>query len=127
MSTDIIQPNRNQPVIRKENGDFYMTIRVAEFYDQLVKMAADLPNQGAAVTDAAVTASDITITWTTNEPTSSTEQTIANGNSPTAAETGQAIANIVAQINKLQDDVTTNKNKINELISSLETANLIAT
>jgi hypothetical protein len=104
-----------------------MTLRVAEFYDALVQLASDLPDQGAAVADAAVTASDITITWQSNEPTSSTEQTIANGSSVTGAETGQAIANIVAQVNKLQDDVTTNKNKINELLTSLETANLIAT
>lgn len=54
MSTDITQPNRNQPVIhRGDDGEYYMTLRVAQFYDALVQMAEDLPDQGTAVADLA--------------------------------------------------------------------------
>jgi hypothetical protein len=40
----------------------------------------------------------LTITWTSNEPTASTAQTIANGSAVTSTETGQAIANLNARL-----------------------------
>jgi hypothetical protein len=104
-----------------------MTLRLAQFFDAIVKLAFNLPDQGVAVADATVTADGLTVTWTTNEPTASTSQTIADGSSPTASETGQAIANLVAEVNKLKADVTTNKDKINELLTSLEDGSIIAT
>jgi hypothetical protein len=124
LSTDIIQPNRNNPITKDGK---YGNLRLHEFFDALVQLAADLPDQGAAVADATVTADGLNITWTTNEPTASTTQTIADGNNPTASETGQSIANLVAEVNKLKNDVTTNKNKINELLTSLEDGSIIAT
>jgi hypothetical protein len=102
------------------------TLRLAKFFDALVLLAENLPDQGSAVADTTVTADGLTVTWTSNEPTASTTQTIADGSSPSVAETGQAIANLVAEVNKLKDDVTTNKNKINEIITSLEGGNIIA-
>ena len=50
-------------------------------------------------------ASEITITWTANEPTASTTQTIADGDSPTVAETGQFIQNMTTEFNKLVAEV----------------------
>lgn len=42
---------------------------------------------------------DHTITWTTGAPTAGNAQTIANGASPSVAETGQSIQNINAKLN----------------------------
>jgi hypothetical protein len=41
------------------------------------------------------------ITWTANEPTAGDTATIADGDSPTVAETGQAIADLTAKVNAL--------------------------
>ena len=49
---------------------------------------------------------DLTITWTSNKPTPSSTQTIANGTVPTVAELGQAVANIVAKLNAITGAVT---------------------
>jgi len=46
-----------------------------------------------------------TITWSANEPTAGTSATIADGSSPTVAETGQAIQDITTILNQLQVDV----------------------
>ena len=61
----------------------------------------------AAATWAAIsqTGAPITITWTANEPTAGTTQTIANGTVPTVAELGQAVANLTAQLNKNVSDI----------------------
>ena len=45
------------------------------------------------------------ITWTANEPTAGTTATIADGDVPTVAELGQAVADITAILNQLQVDV----------------------
>jgi hypothetical protein len=42
---------------------------------------------------------DYTITWSANEPTAGDSQTIADGDTPTVAETGQAIADLTAKLN----------------------------
>ena len=55
-----------------------------------------------AVTD---TSSDIDITWTSNEPTAATIQTIADGDAPTPLETGQYIQNINTEFSKLRATV----------------------
>lgn len=39
------------------------------------------------------------ITWTSNEPTAGDTATIADGDSPSVAETGQAIADLTAKLN----------------------------
>jgi hypothetical protein len=41
------------------------------------------------------------ITWTANEPTAGDTATIADGDTPTVAETGQAIADLTAKVNAL--------------------------
>ena len=46
------------------------------------------------------------ITWTANEPTASKAQTIADGDVPTVAELGQAVANIVAMLNSTTGIIT---------------------
>ena len=43
---------------------------------------------------AAATAAALVITWTANEPTAAATQTIADGDTPTVAELGQAVANL---------------------------------
>lgn len=62
---------------------------------------------------AAATSEDIDITWTSNEPTAAITQTIADGASPTVAETGQYIANMAAQLAKLLADVADLRTKLN--------------
>ncbi len=42
-----------------------------------------------------------TITWTANEPTAGDSATIADGDSPSVAETGQAIADLTAKVNAI--------------------------
>jgi len=42
---------------------------------------------------------DYVITWTANEPTAGDTATIADGDTPTVAETGQAIADLTAKLN----------------------------
>lgn len=42
---------------------------------------------------------DYTITWTADEPTAGSAATIADGDTPTVAESGQAIADITAKLN----------------------------
>lgn len=46
---------------------------------------------------------DYDITWTANEPTAASTQTIADGDVPTVAELGQAVANIAAKMNAMLD------------------------
>ena len=46
------------------------------------------------------------ITWTANEPTASKAQTIADGDVPTVAELGQAVANLTAMINSITGIIT---------------------
>lgn len=41
------------------------------------------------------------ITWTANKPTAGNTATIANGATPTVAESGQAIADLTAKVNAL--------------------------
>lgn len=52
------------------------------------------------------------ITWTQNEPTAGSTATIADGDAPTVAESGQAIADLTA--------------KLNAVIAALETHGLLA-
>jgi uncharacterized protein YjdB len=54
---------------------------------------------------AAATATGVTITWTSNEPTAATTQTIADGTIPTVAELGQYVANNEAQIALILADI----------------------
>ena len=61
----------------------------------------------------ALTSSTLAITWTANEPTAATTQTIADGDSPTVAETGQAIANLTAIVNQMNADLIELRSIIN--------------
>ena len=143
MAVKLTAPNRLSPVVDSTGNT---TLRTSRFFEEvrsiletattdidtletdvtaLETKTANIP--GGAVSDAAVTAGNITITWTANEPTASTSQTIANGNAVTGAEAGQAIKNINAQIGNLDTDVETLKNTINALILSLENAGVINT
>ncbi len=45
------------------------------------------------------------ITWTANTPTAGVAATIADGDSPSVAETGQAIQDITTQLNKNVVDI----------------------
>ena len=54
---------------------------------------------------AAATGTGVTITWTANEPTAATTQTIADGDVPTVAELGQYVANNEAQIALILADI----------------------
>jgi hypothetical protein len=65
------------------------------FINEKFEVGSDLPD---------ATADGLTITWTANEPTASSTQTIADGTTPTVAELGQAIKNLNAQIDKLIAD-----------------------
>ena len=57
---------------------------------------ADIPGDSSA---------NIDITWSSNEPTAAITQTIADGASPTVAETGQYIQNINTEVDKLRVQV----------------------
>lgn len=63
--------------------------------------------KASAATFSAVTTTvaKIVITWTANEPTAATTQTIADGSVPTVAELGQYVANINAQQDNAVDDI----------------------
>lgn len=50
------------------------------------------------------TAAALAITWSANEPTAGNAATIADGDAPTVAETGQAIADLTAIVNQLIAD-----------------------
>ena len=63
---------------------------------------------------AAATASALTITWTANEPTASTTQTIADGDTPTVAELGQSVANLTDIVNSLIADIAAIRSTIND-------------
>ena len=66
------------------------------------------------VDDITTTAnSGLTITWTTHEPTATTGMTIADGSSPSVAESGQFMQNITTIVNQLVVDVATIKAAIN--------------
>lgn len=47
----------------------------------------------------------LVITWTSNEPTASSTQTIADGTSLTATEIGQAVKNLNSQLDKVKADL----------------------
>lgn len=49
--------------------------------------------------DAVTAVADYSITWTANEPTAGDSATIADGDTPTVAESGQAIADLTAKLN----------------------------
>lgn len=60
-----------------------------------------------------LTVGGITITWTANEPTAGTTQTIADGSTPTVAELGQYVANINAQLDNIVTDLAELRSIIN--------------
>ena len=62
---------------------------------------------------AAATSAPVVITWTANEPTAATTQTIADGTVPTVAELGQYVANINAQSPLLLADIADLRTKLN--------------
>jgi hypothetical protein len=95
MSTKLKVPPRTKPILDPDGSPGR---RLFEFMNSI-------PEVGATQTP-------LTITWTSNEPTASTNQTIANGSALTSTESGQAIQNI--------NTVLTN------LITELKTAGIIA-
>lgn len=65
----------------------------------------------------AVKATPLVVTWTSNEPTASAAQTIADGTVPTVAELGQFMANqivindeLIALVDELRDTINDNDN-----------------
>lgn len=90
MAIKIQPPNRYDALVNK---DLSPTKRTHRFYVELADNIEDLTSGEA---------DDLTIIWASNEPTSSTGATIADGNAPTATETGQAIKNLTTRINALQ-------------------------
>lgn len=84
MPTKLDVPRRTDPLVDK---DLSPTKRVHAFFESIPQIAD--------------TQSSLDITWTSNQPASSTAMVIANGSSITAAETAQAIENLNSQINAL--------------------------
>jgi hypothetical protein len=84
-------PKRIEVIIE---DDGRQSLRLNRFFTEIAKTFTDLPSE---------TATDLTIIWTANEPTASTTATIADGSSPTVAETGQAIKNLTSRVNALQE------------------------
>ena len=72
-------------------------------------------NDEFEITDKIDTATTVplVITWTADEPTVANTQTIADGDTPTVAETGQYIANSNAQITQLIADLADIRTKLN--------------
>lgn len=58
-------------------------------------------NDKVVVSTQQTNVADYTITWTANEPTAGSTATIADGNSPSVGETGQAIADLTAKVNAI--------------------------
>jgi hypothetical protein len=89
MSTKLDIPRRIDPIIDPDKSP---TKRFYRFLDSIPGIAD--------------TQTPLTITWTSNEPAASTNQTIADGNAVTSTETGQAIQNIntvlISLINELK-------------------------
>ena len=70
----------------------------------------------ATASGPAVTAVPNVITWTANEPTASSAQTIADGTVPTVAELGQVTANLTKVIDALIVDVAANNTAIDAVL-----------
>ena len=60
-----------------------------------------------------LTAEGVELTFTANEPTPSATQTIADGDSMTAAESGQFAANVAAQLAAIVADLAEVKRVLN--------------
>ena len=96
--------------------------------DITITWTADEPTAGTSQTIADgdgpdQTSDDITITWTANEPTAATTQTIADGDVPTVAELGQYVANINAQLAAVNVDKTALKAACGELFQFAQNMN----
>ncbi len=91
-------------VLKLTYGDTFRVERDASTAD------AGLYINGTKVLDGqfATAIANYDITWTANEPTAGDTATIANGNSPTVAETGQAIADLTAKLNLVIDALSAN-------------------
>ena len=63
--------------------------------------------------DVAVTGAALVVTWTSNEPTAGTANTIADGSGISDAEMAQTFANIIAQMNKNTVDIGVLKTSVN--------------
>lgn len=63
---------------------------------------------------SAATGVPLVITWTADEPTASSAQTIADGDTPTVAETGQFIANQVLVNDALIADIAALRAVVND-------------
>ena len=59
------------------------------------------PNGHGLLTERQTNIPSYDITWTANEPTAGDTHTIADGNVPTVAELGQAVADLTAKVNAL--------------------------
>ena len=53
----------------------------------------------------ALTTDPLVVTWTANAPTAAATQTIADGDTPTVAELGQSVANLVANVTQISADL----------------------
>jgi hypothetical protein len=59
------------------------------------------PSNNPMITDQQTNIPSYDITWTANEPTAGDTHTIADGDVPTVAELGQAVADLTAKVNAL--------------------------
>jgi len=70
-----------------------------DFDDLSFDVEGIVVNDKVVVSSQQANVADYTITWTANEPTAGDAATIADGDSPSVAETGQAIADLTAKLN----------------------------
>ena len=90
MSVKLVLPRRTQTILDKDGS---ANKRFFDFMDSIPEIAD--------------TQTPLTITWTSNEPTASTNQTIANGSQVTSTESGQAIQNINTVLTNLINELKT--------------------
>lgn len=86
-----------------------------------------LTSQQALVADAAaITATNVVVTWSANEPTAADTQTIADGTVPTVAELGQWAKNSEDFMVEVVADLTELRTQLNAALDVLEAHGLMA-
>ena len=86
-----------------------------------------IANQESAATAAAATSMvPITFTWTANEPTPASTQTIADGTVPTVAELGQYVRNAETIMDAILVDLNLHRTAVNACITALKNHGLMS-
>lgn len=88
MSTKLKPPLLTQPIIESDGS---ATKRLYRFFDGIPGIAD--------------TQTPLTITWTSNEPIASTNQTVANGSAVTSTEVGQFMKNVNTVLTSLINEL----------------------